>query len=159
MPQQIQLRRGTAAAWASANTQLAAGEIGVETDTGKFKCGNGSTLWNSLGYANASAPGYVPILANSTNSAAATADIVNIGYMHRFTGTGAKTLDFDTADGWAAGYIYHVSNRAASGDLTLTGTGVTLTAPKGGSLVLEPGDTVSVHFTSSSAADVFGSTA
>jgi hypothetical protein len=28
-----------------------AGEIGAETDTGRFKVGNGSTAWNSLGYA------------------------------------------------------------------------------------------------------------
>lgn len=51
MPQQIQLRRGTAAAWTSANPTLAAGELGVETDTNKFKVGNGSTSWTSLPYA------------------------------------------------------------------------------------------------------------
>lgn len=45
----IQVRRDTAAAWTSANTTLATGEIGFETDTGKFKVGNG-TAWNSLGY-------------------------------------------------------------------------------------------------------------
>lgn len=51
MPQQIQLRRGTAAAWTSTNPTLAAGELGVETDTNKFKVGNGSTAWASLPYA------------------------------------------------------------------------------------------------------------
>jgi hypothetical protein len=51
MPQQIQLRRGTAAAWTSANPTLAAGELGVETDTNKFKVGDGSTSWASLPYA------------------------------------------------------------------------------------------------------------
>ena len=45
----IQVRRDTAAAWTLANTNLATGEIGFETDTGKFKVGNG-TAWNSLGY-------------------------------------------------------------------------------------------------------------
>lgn len=48
---QIQLRRGTAAQWTSANPTLAAGEMGVETDTLKGKVGNGSTAWNSLAYA------------------------------------------------------------------------------------------------------------
>jgi hypothetical protein len=47
---QIQIRRGTAAQWTSANPTLASGEFGYETDTGKFKIGDGSTAWNSLGY-------------------------------------------------------------------------------------------------------------
>jgi hypothetical protein len=47
---QIQLRRGTAASWTSANPTLASGEFGFETDTGKAKIGNGSTAWNSLAY-------------------------------------------------------------------------------------------------------------
>jgi hypothetical protein len=50
----IQVRRDTAAAWTSANTTLASGEIGYETDTGKFKLGNG-TAWTALGYAAARA--------------------------------------------------------------------------------------------------------
>lgn len=48
---QIQVRRGTAAQWTSANPTLASGEWGFETDTGKAKIGNGSTAWNSLAYA------------------------------------------------------------------------------------------------------------
>jgi hypothetical protein len=48
---QIQLRRGTASQWTSTNPTLAAGEQGFETDTGKFKIGNGSTAWTSLAYA------------------------------------------------------------------------------------------------------------
>jgi hypothetical protein len=47
---QIQIRRGTAAQWTSANPTLASGEFGYESDTGKFKIGNGSTAWNSLSY-------------------------------------------------------------------------------------------------------------
>ena len=50
---QIQVRRGTAAQWTSANTILAAGEWGYETDTGKVKIGNGATAWNSLAYTGA----------------------------------------------------------------------------------------------------------
>jgi hypothetical protein len=48
----IQLRRGTAASWTSTNPTLAAGEVGFETDTGKFKIGTGSAAWNSLTYFN-----------------------------------------------------------------------------------------------------------
>lgn len=51
MAQQIQSRNGTAAAWTAANPTLMQGEIGAETDTNRFKIGNGSTAWNSLGYA------------------------------------------------------------------------------------------------------------
>jgi hypothetical protein len=47
----LQLRRGTEAQWDSANPTLAAGEIGIETDTNTFKFGDGSTAWNSLSYA------------------------------------------------------------------------------------------------------------
>ena len=47
---QIQIRRGTAAQWTSANPTLASGEWGFETDTNKGKIGNGSTAWNSLAY-------------------------------------------------------------------------------------------------------------
>jgi hypothetical protein len=47
---QIQVRRGTAAQWTSANPTLASGEWGFETDTGKVKIGDGSTVWNSLSY-------------------------------------------------------------------------------------------------------------
>ena len=46
----IQVKRGSASSWTSANTVLAAGEIGFETDTKKMKVGDGSTAWNSLGY-------------------------------------------------------------------------------------------------------------
>jgi len=55
MATQIQLRRGTAAAWISANPTLAPGEMGIETDTKKHKLGDGVTAWNSLSYA-ATAP-------------------------------------------------------------------------------------------------------
>ena len=48
----IQIRRGTAAQWTSANPTLAAGEMGVESDTRKTKIGTGSTAWTSLAYAN-----------------------------------------------------------------------------------------------------------
>ena len=32
------------------NPTLGAGEIGIETDTGRIKIGDGSTAWNSLSY-------------------------------------------------------------------------------------------------------------
>lgn len=49
---QIQLRRGTASEWNSANPTLAEGEMGLETDTGKFKVGTGSLSWTNLPYSS-----------------------------------------------------------------------------------------------------------
>lgn len=47
---QIQIRRGTATAWADGNPVLAQGELGYEVDTEKIKVGNGSDHWNDLSY-------------------------------------------------------------------------------------------------------------
>jgi hypothetical protein len=51
MTSRLQNRRDTAANWTSNNPTLAAGEIGLETDTAKYKIGDGATAWNSLAYA------------------------------------------------------------------------------------------------------------
>jgi hypothetical protein len=46
----IQIKRGTAAAWTSANPTLNSGEMGFESDTKKMKVGDGATAWTSLAY-------------------------------------------------------------------------------------------------------------
>lgn len=46
----IQLRRDTAANWTTANPVLGSGQPGIETDTGKWKVGDGVTAWASLAY-------------------------------------------------------------------------------------------------------------
>ena len=48
----MQQRRDTAAGWVSANPTLLSGELGYETDTYKYKLGDGTTAWNSLAYAS-----------------------------------------------------------------------------------------------------------
>jgi hypothetical protein len=50
MTTRIQLRRGSASQWSTVNPTLSSGEVGYETDTNKFKIGNGSTAWSSLDY-------------------------------------------------------------------------------------------------------------
>ena len=50
MSVQIQLRRDVAAAWTLADPVLADGEVGLETDTLRFKIGDGATAWSSLPY-------------------------------------------------------------------------------------------------------------
>ena len=54
MAVRIQNKRDAAATWTTNGTVvLLAGEIGFETDTGKFKIGDGTTIWTSLPYAAA----------------------------------------------------------------------------------------------------------
>ena len=48
----IQLRRDTAVNWGSANPILRAGEIGIETDSLRFKIGDGVSTWSSRPYVN-----------------------------------------------------------------------------------------------------------
>lgn len=88
----IQVRRGTAAQWSSANPVLAAGEPGFETDTGVLKIGDGSTAWSSL-------PVYT-----GTASAILT-------QLLTVDGSGSL-LDADTVDG------FHASSFATATDLT-----------------------------------------
>jgi len=77
MATRMQQRRGTAAQWTAANPTLAAGEIGFETDTSKFKMGNGSSAWTALTYfANAAELAAIvdgaPDLLNTLNELAAS---------------------------------------------------------------------------------------
>lgn len=65
---QMQQRRDTASGWTSADPTLLSGEFGYETDTGKFKVGDGSTAWSSLSY--------IPGLSVSSYPLS-TADIAN----------------------------------------------------------------------------------
>lgn len=50
MATKIQVRRDTAANWTSNDPTLSQGEIGFETDTSKFKIGDGSSIWTALAY-------------------------------------------------------------------------------------------------------------
>jgi len=63
----IQIRRGTAAQWTTANTVLADGEMGYEKDTGYLKFGNGVTAWNSLPYFGGSAAPSSSVLLSPRN--------------------------------------------------------------------------------------------
>ena len=50
MATRMQQRRGTASQWTSANPVLNAGEMGWESDTNKFKIGDGTNHWADLDY-------------------------------------------------------------------------------------------------------------
>jgi Major tropism determinant N-terminal domain len=79
MTTRLQQRRDTAANWTSNNPTLAAGEFGYETDTKKWKVGDGSTVWSSLTYVGG---GTVTSVAAGTGLTGGT-----------ITGTGTVALD------------------------------------------------------------------
>ncbi len=56
MARQIQLRQGLASDWTTVNPVLAEAEIGVETDTGRFKLGNLVDDWATRPYADIQGP-------------------------------------------------------------------------------------------------------
>jgi hypothetical protein len=74
MATRMQQRRGTASQWGTANPILNAGEMGWESDTNKFKIGDGTNHWADLDYfidANSTAN---PAFGTSITFEGATAD-------------------------------------------------------------------------------------
>jgi hypothetical protein len=80
MATQIQFKRGTATSLQIVNPVLAAGEPCYETDTGKFKIGDGVTAWNDLAYRSVSsnATGVVGAIPVSNIVIISQADYDNI---------------------------------------------------------------------------------
>jgi hypothetical protein len=100
----------------------------------------------------------VPATVVTESGASRAIALTDRGAYIRFTGTGAKTATFGTAVGADPGE-YHIRNAAASGDLTLEeDSSTTLNPPAGGTLVLEPGMTVTVKRVAADEFDVFGQT-
>lgn len=151
----IQIRRGTAAQWTSANPTLSAGEWGYETDTGKVKIGNGSTAWNSLAYTGA---GDVTLtgtetltnktltdpkinLAFDAETASYTAVLANNGQVVTMNNASANTFSIPTnaSVAFAIGTQINVLQIGAgqttiqavtSGTTSILSTAVTAAAPK-----------------------------
>src|ERR1035438_2240334 len=69
----LRWRRDTAANWTSNNPILAQGEPGFETDTGKYKIGNGSTAWNSLSYGQFSSSAIAGLFTDQVSGSDPTA--------------------------------------------------------------------------------------
>lgn len=69
MKTKIQIRRDTAANWASNNPILSAGEFGLESDTQKIKVGNGSANWAARPYINVLPSDLTELSQDAVNSA------------------------------------------------------------------------------------------
>jgi len=69
----IQTQRGTAAALAATNPVIADGQIVYETDTRRFKVGDGVTAWNSLAYQSVTVS-QISDIAALTNNTTSSAD-------------------------------------------------------------------------------------
>lgn len=89
---QIQVRRGTAAEWTSANPTLASGEFGFETDTRAFKVGDGTTAWTSLGYA----PAYAPLVINAQTGTTYTLVLSDSGKLLSTSNGSAQAIKIPT---------------------------------------------------------------
>lgn len=78
----FQVRNDTAANWAATNPVLAAGEPGLETDTGRVKFGNGTSNWAALQYVDSAglssaSPQPLGVAAAGSSNLAARADHVH----------------------------------------------------------------------------------
>jgi len=76
----LQLRRDTAANWTTNDPTLAEGEVGVETDTLKFKIGDGSTAWTALGYAATAAGDIAELVMDTMGTAWQDTNSIDITY-------------------------------------------------------------------------------
>jgi Major tropism determinant N-terminal domain len=103
----IQIRRGLAATWTGLNPTLAAGEMGLETDTKKMKIGDGATAWNSLRYRIGQVDN-INFSGNTISSVDANGDLTLDP-----NGTGAVRIA-DTADLYVGGKVYTNSKEVAT---------------------------------------------
>lgn len=142
----LQLRGDTAAAWTSANPVLAERELALETDTGQFKVGDGTTVWTALGYGGIVGPpgtqGEPGAAGVSTVAAHAgttyTVLAADVSIYRRMTASTTKTVTVGPESGQAlpANYEQHFDNDGAGAMTFVAGSGVTIKPPAGGSLIV-----------------------
>jgi len=111
----IRLRRDTAANWTAANPVLLNGEAGIETDTRRFKVGDGTTAWSGLGYYPAS----TAIMAGGQCSKITT-ETIAITTQSTYVTTGlTATLDAGTAQDMTMGTTDTFALKNTSGSTKL----------------------------------------
>ena len=125
-------RYDTAANWTAQNPTLLAGEIGIESDTKKWKVGTGATAWTSLVYAIG---GTYPIVNADVAAAAAIVDtkLATISTALKVSNSATTAASANTASAIVA--------RDASGNFT-AGTITAALTGAASSNVLKAGDTM-----------------
>ena len=125
-------RYDTAANWTAQNPTLLAGEIGIESDTKKWKVGTGATTWTSLVYAIG---GTYPIVNADIAAAAAIVDtkLATIATAGKVSNSATTAASANTASAIVA--------RDASGNFT-AGTITAALTGAASSNVLKAGDTM-----------------
>jgi hypothetical protein len=94
----LQLRRGLADDWFDANPTLAAGEIGIETDTNTFKFGDGDTPWNDLEYAlSGTVDDYIALSTKGVANGVASLDGSGLIPLAQLPGAAALDAEVDAA--------------------------------------------------------------
>lgn len=94
----LQLRRGLADDWFDANPTLAAGEIGIETDTNTFKFGDGQTAWNDLEYAlSGTVDDYIALSTKGVANGVASLDGSGLVPLAQLPGAAALDAEVATA--------------------------------------------------------------
>lgn len=116
---QLQFRRGTAAEWSNANPILAAGEMGIETDTDQFKIGNGTTAWNLLGYGGIQGPTGATGSVNSPIESLTITGQLSIAETQEFVNTIAAPTTTQVVD-WRTGAIFYVTGLTANWTVNIT---------------------------------------
>ena len=128
MAVKIQFRRGTSSQWSSANPTLDAGEVGVETDSGRFKVGDGTTAWNSLAYALS------PVAYTSVNTQAGTTYTFTSGDETKITSSTSSsaatfTVPPNSSEAFAIGSRLDVLQKGVGQVTVAAGAGVTINTP------------------------------
>lgn len=122
-------RIGVASLWTSSNPTLLAGERGVESDTKRFKIGDGSTAWTSLEYASSGEHGAEDTVASATTCAIGATVSENVSITGTTTITGFGTISAGTKR-WGR----------FTGILTLTHNATSLIIPGGANITTAAGD-------------------
>lgn len=95
---QFQFRRDTSTNWTTNNPTLAAGEIGLETDSDQFKVGDGTTAWTGLDYGGIQGPTYGSkvVTVTDTTSITPNADTTDIVVQNNTQSAGTLTINAPT---------------------------------------------------------------
>jgi hypothetical protein len=82
----LQLKYDTSANWNTVDPTLLEGEVGLETSSGRFKVGDGSLPWSSLGYFSEKGPIYLKSYTIATMPTANIYTVRSLAWCNDATG-------------------------------------------------------------------------